>query len=206
MKIKSDQARFVFKVAAVLLACGLVRLLEITFLDEAVAILVPGMLFLASLYFIFLEPTAFRRGRSAVIKGATAAALLLIAWWLALPPRPEAMMPWRMYSDQALAAARSAHKPVMIDFYADWCPGCRVLDEWTFSRRNVVEAMRDFVVLRADLTDRAAPESIRIALKFGVEGFPTVIFFGSDGVERVDQRLLGSESPAVFLRRIRSLR
>ena len=185
-------------------ALGL-RFLEWIFLPRPLPFLAPAILVGGGLYLLFIDQTSLPIRDGRFIKGVTGVGLIVLAFVLARPGKPEAVMPWQPYSDAALAAAKAAGKPVMIDFYADWCLQCRVLDRETFSRKVVVDAAKRVVTLRADLSDEGSPAAMRLAEKFAVFKFPTVVFIGSDGEERRNLRMHGGEMPAEFVLRLRSV-
>lgn len=82
----------------------------------------------------------------------------------------------------ALAAAES--KPIMIDFYADWCAACKELDENTYNQPEVVSLSQRFVNIKMDFT-RANTGSWEKQMreKYRIVGMPTVILLKSDGTE-----------------------
>lgn len=92
--------------------------------------------------------------------------------------------------DRALAAARAAGRPVMLDFYADWCVSCKEMEKYTFTDAGVRAALADAVLLQADVTANDASDQALLA-RFEVFGPPTIAFFGADGVERRNFRLVG---------------
>jgi len=96
--------------------------------------------------------------------------------------------------DGRVAAASAAGKPVMLDFYADWCTSCKEMEKYTFTDPAVQAALGDAVLLQADVT--ANDEQDQALLKrFEIFGPPTIAFFGADGLERRNFRLVGF-SPA----------
>jgi thiol:disulfide interchange protein DsbD len=107
--------------------------------------------------------------------------------------------------ESALAAARQADKPVMFDFYADWCVSCITMERTVFSRTSVRDALADTVLLQADVTANDAAD--RELLKFlGVYGPPTIIFFGRDGRERQIYRIVGEMNADEFLAHLARVR
>ncbi|HET7663675.1 MAG TPA: protein-disulfide reductase DsbD [Rhodanobacteraceae bacterium] len=102
---------------------------------------------------------------------------------------------------QAVAAASAAGKPVMLDFYADWCVSCKEMEHFTYSQPKVQAAMSRFVLLKADVTANDADD--RALLKhFGLFGPPATIFYDTDGKELTGLRLIGFEKADAFLARL----
>ncbi len=92
-------------------------------------------------------------------------------------------------------------KPVMLDFYADWCVACKEMEKFTFTKPEVHAALEGYTLLKADVT--ANDETDQALLKhFGLFGPPATIFFGADGKERRAQRLIGFESADTFAARV----
>ena len=92
--------------------------------------------------------------------------------------------------DAEIAAARAAGRPVMLDFYADWCVSCKEMEKYTFSEPAVRAALAKAVLLRADVTANDA-EDQALLKHFGIFGPPTIAFYGTDGTERRNFRVVG---------------
>src|SRR5699024_2089319 len=91
---------------------------------------------------------------------------------------------------QALHAAKSDHRPVMLDFYADWCVSCKEMERFTYTQPRVQKALRHFVLLKADVTANNADE--RALLKhFGLFGPPATIFYNTQGKPLTGLQLVG---------------
>jgi thiol:disulfide interchange protein DsbD len=101
---------------------------------------------------------------------------------------------------QALAEARG--KPVMLDFYADWCIDCKIMERRVFTDAQVRAELADVVLLRADVT--ANDELDQGLLKqFGLFGPPAILFFDANGTEIRPFRLIGYRNSEAFTRHIR---
>jgi thiol:disulfide interchange protein DsbD len=95
------------------------------------------------------------------------------------------------------AHVASAGKPVMLDFYADWCVSCKEMEHYTFSDPKIAAQLGDFTLLRADVTSNSADD--RALLKrFGLFGPPGIIFFDASGRERTDMRVIGYQKSGRF--------
>ncbi len=92
--------------------------------------------------------------------------------------------------ERAVAAASAAGKPVMLDFYADWCVACKEMEKYTFTNSAVQGALANAVLLQADVTANDDEDKTLLA-KFDVFGPPSISFFGTDGVERKNFRVVG---------------
>jgi thiol:disulfide interchange protein DsbD len=93
---------------------------------------------------------------------------------------------------------KAAGKPVMLDFYADWCVSCKEMEKFTFSDPKVVAQMNRMLLLKADVT--ANNEDDKALLKrFGLFGPPGIIFFDAQGGERKELRVVGFQPPEQFL-------
>jgi len=90
----------------------------------------------------------------------------------------------------AVATAHAAGQPVMLDFYADWCVSCKEMEKYTFTDASVKTTLGNVVLLRADVTQN--DEEDQALLKhFGIFGPPTIAFYGADGQERRNFRVVG---------------
>lgn len=101
----------------------------------------------------------------------------------------------------ALAAAERAGRPAILDFYADWCVECVRMERTVFSRPEVRRALTDVAALQVDITDYDAADRA-LMREFDVLGPPTVLFFGPDGRERRDYRLIGETDAEGFIERL----
>ena len=99
--------------------------------------------------------------------------------------------------DRELAAATAAGRPLMLDFYADWCVSCKEMEHRTFTDAGVQAALAPAVLIQADVT--ANDDADQALLKrFGILGPPTIVFYGADGSERTDYRIVGFKAADEF--------
>ena len=105
--------------------------------------------------------------------------------------------------DRELAIAKAAGRPVMLDFYADWCVYCKQLEKETFPDPAVQAALSEGVVLKADVTANDDADKALLA-RIGIPGPPAMIFYAADGSERRSSRLLGFMPPKEFTGHVRA--
>ena len=117
--------------------------------------------------------------------------------------RAPAFLPVRTVGELE-ASLRSAGRPVMLDFYADWCVSCKEMERFTFSDPAVQQKLRGALLLKADVTANNADD--RALLKrFQLFGPPGTIFFDASGREIGRARLVGFQSSAQFLQTLTSV-
>ncbi|MBL8921832.1 MAG: thioredoxin family protein [Myxococcaceae bacterium] len=100
--------------------------------------------------------------------------------------------------DAALAKARADCKPVMIDFFADWCAACKELDQHTYVAKEVAHEAHRFVTIKVDATNDHEVTD-KLYEKFGVRGLPTVAFVSPTGEVLDKPRVTGFMKPKEFL-------
>ena len=108
-------------------------------------------------------------------------------------------VPWKPFSQISLAEAKSSGKPVIIDFYADWCTPCRDLEKKTFHDQNIVRESEKFIMIKVDVTRRGDQGAIQLLEKYNVKGVPTVIFLDPMGNELKELRVMDFIRPEAFL-------
>ena len=175
--------------------------------DRIVGWIAVGFALLAGLYLGFLERTRLESRLFPAVKALIGVAVVAGGVLLSMPllsAREEP--PWEIYSHEAFARASMTGRPILIDFYADWCLPCRELDRFTFSDPAVLEEARRFVLLKADLTQFESRQVGQIRERFDVLGVPTLVFLDGRGEEHRDLRLYGFEEPGAFVARLRQVR
>ncbi len=105
--------------------------------------------------------------------------------------------------DREVAKAGVLGKPVMLDFYADWCVTCKELERYTFSDPTVIAEMSRFVLLKADVTANDAEDQALMQGRFGIPGPPAILFFDTTGNELKGYRLVGFKSADAFVEHLR---
>ncbi|MGB5440935.1 MAG: protein-disulfide reductase DsbD [Gammaproteobacteria bacterium] len=98
----------------------------------------------------------------------------------------------------ALRSSSTEGKPVMLDFYADWCTYCIKMEDYTFSDQAVQQALVNVTLLQADVTANDATD-LALLNHFGLFAPPAILFFDKSGQERRDQRMVGYMDAEDFL-------
>ena len=90
--------------------------------------------------------------------------------------------------DTIIAASRG--KKLMLDFFAEWCTSCKELEHITFADKRVEAALKDYVLVQADVTENTDEEKA-LSKKFGLFGPPALIFYDEQGAEVKQERTIG---------------
>jgi len=99
--------------------------------------------------------------------------------------------------EREVAAASADGKPVMLDFYADWCVSCIEMERFTFTDPGVQAEFARAKLLQADVTANDA-EDQALLQHFGILGPPTIVFFDASGRERPEFRVVGFKKAEEF--------
>ncbi|MEK6215506.1 MAG: protein-disulfide reductase DsbD [Vibrio fluvialis] len=103
--------------------------------------------------------------------------------------------------NRELASAKAAGKPVMLDFYADWCVACKEFDKYTYHHPDVEQKLKNFVLLQADVT-RNQPQDIELLKQMQVLGLPTIEFWNAQGERVSNARITGFQPAEQFLQHL----
>jgi len=116
---------------------------------------------------------------------------------------PEARQPLRFETVKTLADVdarlKTAGKPAMLDFYADWCVSCKEMERFTFSDPQVQARLAEMTLLRADVTANTV-EDKALLKRYRLFGPPGIIFFDAGGREIEGVRVIGYQPPEKFIR------
>jgi thiol:disulfide interchange protein DsbD len=103
---------------------------------------------------------------------------------------------WNTDLNAALQEAKKSNKTVFVDFYADWCPYCRELDEKTFSDPQVQQKLvQNYIMVKINVDQNPTPSS-----EYKVYSLPTLLVLSADGQEI--RRIEGYQAPVQLLSQI----
>lgn len=126
--------------------------------------------------------------------------LIFASFWITSLAIQGPGVTWHTYTTQLLEDAVAQEKPIIIDFYADWCAPCRELDDIVFHHPDIVNlGESDFIMIKVDVTKGGNPDHELLLEKYGVKGVPTIVFLDAFGRERTDLRLVDFLPPDKFL-------
>lgn len=107
--------------------------------------------------------------------------------------------------EQQLAKAQAEHKPVMMDFYADWCVACKEFEKYTFTDSKVQSALKNYVLIQADVTANN-PNDQALLKRLNVLGLPTLIFWDDKGNTETTTRVTGFMAAEDFIAHLKQLK
>jgi len=109
---------------------------------------------------------------------------------------------WIPYAETTLARAAADGRAVIIDFSADWCMPCKELEHKTFSQAEVINATKNVVTMKADLTQHGNADVRALRKRYDIRGVPTIVFIDAKGKERPELRAVQFIDKDEFLRRL----
>jgi thiol:disulfide interchange protein DsbD len=157
----------------------------------------------AGVYLGWLEPSQTGGRVFNWLKKAVGVACLIIGVVSVVPrPSPADEIAWQPYSTAILKQADQEGRPVILDFYADWCLDCHEMERTTYRDTRVIEASKSFVMVKVDVTESDSPEARRLLEEFAVWGVPTLIFLNAQGEEIAESRAVGYVGSEDLLRKM----
>ncbi|WP_297831984.1 protein-disulfide reductase DsbD [Pseudomonas sp.] len=103
--------------------------------------------------------------------------------------------------DRTLSEAKAAGQPVLVDWYADWCISCKVIEHDVLPDPEVKRQLAGYKLIRFDMTESTV-EQRALLDRYKLFGPPALLFFGKNGTEQADVRVVGEINTADFLKRI----
>ncbi|VVN83102.1 protein-disulfide reductase DsbD [Pseudomonas fluorescens] len=103
--------------------------------------------------------------------------------------------------DRVLAQAKSTGVPLLLDWYADWCISCKVIEHQVLNDATVMERLKGYRLIRFDITESNAGQRALLD-RYKLFGPPALMFFGKDGAEQADVRVIGEINAADFAERV----
>ncbi len=113
---------------------------------------------------------------------------------------------WIHNLDEGLALAKQEGKPVLIDFWAEWCAICKEIDHYTLRNPAVEEALKRFVTIKIDLTNPNTETNQAIMQKYSIPGLPLIVFYDTRGTLLENKKITGFINTKDFLNHIADIR
>ncbi len=157
--------------------------------------IIPVYLILSAIYVLFVDKVANNIKGFRIFK-ITFASIILTFGIYQLFPANEVTITWKTFSEVKLKESKNNNRPVLIDFYADWCIPCKELDHSTFPDPKVVEISKKFDSYKADITHTLSKEVEKLRKNYKIIGVPTLLILDSNGKEV--KRITGFVTAEVF--------
>jgi thiol:disulfide interchange protein DsbD len=159
----------------------------------------------AGVYLGWLESSSTGGRAFPWLKKIVGVACLAVAAVALVPSRlPAQQIAWQPYDAAVVEQAERDGQPVILDFYADWCPPCQEMERTTYVDPRVVDASQAFLMVKVDLT-HDTPEGDRLMEKYNVQGVPTLVFLDRQGREIKQQRVTDYVGPEEFLGKLQDV-
>lgn len=162
-------------------------------------------------------PPAERLRKGLGVTTSTAGIVALLAWGNAEPAANVGSGPeiaWTVVKDvpdavsrfdQALSSAQQACRPVMVDFFAEWCTACKELDHKTYTDGRVRDEAQRFAAIKIDATNESEGLNA-LQARFGVVGLPTIVFIDGRGRVLKEPLVTGFVEPKDYVKLMQRVR
>ncbi|MDD5226976.1 MAG: cytochrome c biogenesis protein CcdA [Candidatus Omnitrophica bacterium] len=166
--------------------------------------IVPLALVAGGLYLGWIERSARLAKKFFAFQGILGTLAVVIGLFFFFMPKNGIV--WEKYHAGILEEAGTSGRPVILDFYADWCIPCHELDQFTYSDPKVVAILKHFRKIKVDVTSVDSDEVREAIRRFNVLGVPTIIFLNEKGLEVPALRMDGFVTPEEFVSYVHSSR
>lgn len=157
--------------------------------------LLAGVLFASGVDLGFL----FKNAKFSYLKRAIGVFLMLFSFYLPASYQKQ-QLNWLPYRDSLIEEATLRKRPVLIDFYAEWCLSCAEMERRIFQDPEIANMCKKFLLIRVDLT-RQLPEQKSLLKRFDIKGLPTIVFVTKKGTFKLE----GEIKTQVFLKKLREI-
>lgn len=166
--------------------------------------LFPLYIIFSGLYLLLIDKKGKSSNIYSKIKNIVAIIAIVMGAWMLKPTGEIEEVKWNNLNslESIEKSIKSENKPVMIDFYADWCAQCKELDKYTYTNPEVVELSNRFNNIKVDLTSGNSD----ITDKFEIKGLPVVVFLNAKGEEIKELRVTGFLKPEEFKNKLNSIK
>ncbi len=160
--------------------------------------LLPIAVLLSAVYLGFVQHSGDDKRFFYLLKRIVAVIIVVVTLPMYRPLETNAVE-WQDYAPQTFASLLSNGRPVLLDFYADWCIPCHEMDQTTYRNSEVIQLLNDFDRVKVNLTDSDDVATKAMARKYLILGMPTTVFLNSDGIEIKDMRAIGYVSASKMI-------
>ncbi len=144
----------------------------------------------------------FKNAQISYFKKAFGAFLILLSFYpiISYHDYHEQKLSWLPYRESIIEKARLNKKPILIDFYAEWCLSCKHMEKILFQDPKIISMCKRFTLIKVDLT-KQLPEQKRLLKKFDIKGLPTFVFITQNRTFMLE----GEIKPDVFLEKLKQV-